>query len=50
MMTRVEIGDMLESVLDNVEWDRPPTFPRRPADDLISKELLGHTITNHKDP
>jgi hypothetical protein len=27
-------------VLENVEWDHPPNFPGRPADDPVVKELL----------
>jgi len=39
-----------DSVLEKVEWDHPPNFPRRPADDPVLKELLRITITEDRDP
>ena len=41
---------MPDSVLENVEWDHPPNFPRRPADDPLVKELLTHVIAKDQDP
>ena len=38
------------SVLEKVESDHPPNFPRRPADDPVVKELLRNTITEDQDP
>ena len=43
-------ADIPDAVLHNVQWDHPPNFSRRPADDPVLKELLANTTTEEQDP
>ena len=45
-----ESADIPDAVLHNVQWDHPPNFSRRSADDPVLKELLANTITEEQDP
>jgi hypothetical protein len=38
------------NVLKKIEWNPPPTFPRRSADDQVVKGLLALAIPKHQDP